>query len=519
VIEERVLVLDFGSQYTRLIAKAIRELEVYSEVVSSGLTAKELQQLRPQALVLSGGPRSVYEPDAPTLDPQIYQLGIPILAICYGMQLLGHQLGGQVTRSQAEYGTSTIEIVESDVLFEGLSQKEQVWMSHGDVIRQVPRGFKVLAYSKHTERLIAAIKSETASLYGIQFHPEVHHTPHGKMMLENWLRKVCGLRGRWRPGNLVDEKIAALKEELSDKRCLIAVSGGVDSSTAAVLAHRAIGDRLSPVFVDTGLLRKGESERVRCVFERLGLPLLDCVDAREEFYKRLRGVVDPEEKRRVIGETFIRLFEAEARRLTKTQGKMDVLIQGTIYSDVIESGGAGTASHADRIKSHHNVGGLPATLGFQIVEPLREFFKDEVRVIARALGLPDEIVDEQPFPGPGLAVRILGEVTPSRVALLQEVDALYRQEIVRAALTREIWQYFPVLLPVRSVAVRGDGRGYGEVVALRAVHSRDGMTADWFKFPYEVLERISTRITNEIPQITRVVYDITSKPPATIEWE
>ena len=516
MIEERVLVLDFGSQYTRLIAKAIRELEVYSEICSSATTAEEIQQHRPRALVLSGGPRSVYEPDAPQLDPRIYHLGIPVLAICYGMQLLAHQLGGQVNRATAEYGTSTIEIVENDALFEGLSRKERVWMSHGDVITQLPTGFRVLAYS--TEKLIAAVKNERAPIYGIQFHPEVHHTPHGKTILKNWLRKICGIRGRWQPGNLVEEKIAALKEELAGKRCLIGVSGGVDSSTAAVLAHRALGDRLIPIFVDTGLLRKGESERVKSVFAQLGLKL-NCLDAREEFYDRLRGVLDPEEKRKIIGETFIRVFESEARQLEKTQGKIDVLIQGTIYSDVIESGGAGTARHADRIKSHHNVGGLPAASGFQIVEPLREFFKDEVRVIARALGLPDEIIEEQPFPGPGLAVRILGDVTPQRVALLQEADAIYREEIAQARLAREIWQYFPVLLPVRSVAVRGDGRGYGTVVALRAVHSKDGMTADWFKIPYDVLERISTRITNEIPEITRVVYDITSKPPGTIEWE
>ncbi len=516
MIEERVLVLDFGSQYTRLIAKAIRELEVYSEVASPAITAEEIQRRRPRALVLSGGPQSVYEDGSPQLDPQIYELGIPILGICYGMQLLAHQLGGKVTRSQAEYGTSTIEITQDDPLFEGLQPKERVWMSHGDVITQVPRGFKVLAHS--TEKLIAAVKNEKSSIYGIQFHPEVHHTPHGKTILKNWLRVICGLRDRWQPGNLVEEKIAWLKQELAGKRCLIAVSGGVDSSTAAVLAHRAIGDRLLPIFVDTGLLRKDEPERVQCVFDQLGLTV-HCVNAREEFYRRLRSAIDPEQKRKVIGETFIRVFEAAAHRLEKTQGKIDVLIQGTIYSDVIESGEAGTASHADRIKSHHNVGGLPATLGFQIVEPLREFFKDEVRVIARALGLPDDIIEEQPFPGPGLAVRILGEVTPSRVTLLQEADAIYREEIARAGLRREIWQYFPVLLPVRSVAVRGDGRGYGTVIALRAVHSRDGMTADWFRFPHDVLERISTRITNEIPEVTRVVYDITSKPPGTIEWE
>jgi GMP synthase (glutamine-hydrolysing) len=519
VSEERVLVLDFGSQYTRLIAKAIRELEVYSEVAPSTLTAEEIEQRRPRALVLSGGPLSVYESGSPQPDPKIYRLGIPIFGICYGMQLLAHQLGGRVSRFRAEYGSSTIEIVQQDPLFEGLSRNEKVWMSHGDVITELPPGFSVLAYSYQTEpKLIAAIKHPQASLYGIQFHPEVHHTPHGRIILENWLRRICGLTGRWQPENLIEEKIASLQRALAGKRCLIAVSGGVDSSTAAVLVHRAIGDRLFPVFVNTGLLRQGEPERVECVFQRLGLPL-HSVDASLEFYQRLKGVTDPEQKRKAIGETFIRIFEREARCLEKTHGKIDVLIQGTIYSDVIESGGAGTATHADRIKSHHNVGGLPDVLRFTIVEPLREYFKDEVRVMARALRIPDEVLEEQPFPGPGLAVRILGEVTSERVALLQQADAIYREEIARAGLAREIWQYFPVLLPVRSVAVRGDGRGYGSVVALRAVHSQDGMTADWFPVPYEVLACISTRVTNEIPGITRVVYDITSKPPATIEWE
>jgi len=510
---ERVLILDFGSQYTRLIAKAIRELEVYCEIVPPSLTPAQLQRLGPSALVLSGGPSSVYEGGAPRLDPQIFQLGIPILGICYGMQLIVHQLGGEVKRSQGEYGTSTVEIVADDPIFEGLSQEERVWMSHGDVIERLPAGFRALAYSK--ERLIAAIRDEKGSIYGLQFHPEVHHTPHGQTILANWLRVVLGLKEHWRPGDLIEELIGSLREELDGVRALIAVSGGVDSSTAAVLAHRAAGERLIPMFVDTGLLRRGEAERVRGVFEQLGLNL-HTLDAKEEFFERLRGITDPEEKRRAIGETFISVFEAEARRLEAQHGPIEVLIQGTIYSDVIESGGA---SYADRIKSHHNVGGLPEVLGLRIVEPLRVFFKDEVRLLARSLGLPEEIVEEPPFPGPGLAVRILGEVTPPRVALLQEADAIFREEIARAGLQHKIWQYFPVLLPIRSVAVRGDLRGYGQVVALRAVHSRDGMTADWFKLPYEVLERISTRITNEIPEITRVVYDITSKPPGTIEWE
>ncbi len=518
VSNEWVLILDFGSQYTRLIAKAIRELEVYCEVAPPSVTAAQLHDRGPGALVLSGGPRSVYGPDAPRLDPEIFELGLPILGICYGMQLLAHRLGGRVERSKSEYGVSTIEITEDDPLFAGLDEREPVWMSHGDVITELPPGFRALAYSVGEPNIIAAMRDESGSIYGVQFHPEVHHTPRGPLLLENWLRRICGLCDRWRPGDLVNEKVAWLREELTGKRCLIAVSGGVDSSVAAVLVQRAVGDRLIPVFVDTGLLRKGEPERVTKVFEKLGFPL-QAVDARQEFFERLRDVTDPEEKRKIVGERFIRVFERQAQRLAKEHGKIDVLVQGTIYSDVIESGGAGTASHADRIKSHHNVGGLPERLGFRLVEPLREFFKDEVRQIARALGIPAEILEEQPFPGPGLAVRILGEVTPEKAALLQEADAIFREEIARAGLEREIWQYFAVLLPVRSVAVRGDGRGYGYVIALRAVHSRDGMTADWHRIPHDVLERISSRITNEVPEVTRVVYDITSKPPGTIEWE
>ncbi len=514
-----MLILDFGSQYTRLIAKAIRAQGVYCEVAPPTLSAREVRERGPRALVLSGGPRSVYEPDAPRLGPDVLKLGIPVLGICYGMQLLAQLLGGRVERSsrKAEYGVAEIEIVEDDPLFLGLGRRGRVWMSHGDVIAELPPGFRALAYSAGEPPLLAAMRDEPGRIYGVQFHPEVHHTPHGPRMLHNWLRRICGLRERWRPGDLVQPKVEELRAQLEGKRALIAVSGGVDSSVAAVLVHRAIGDRLVPVFVDTGLLRKGEPERVRRVFERLGLPLRT-VDAKREFFEKLRGVTDPEGKRKAIGETFIRVFEREARRLEREE-PLDVLVQGTIYSDVIESGGAGTAHGAETIKSHHNVGGLPAQLGFELVEPLREFFKDEVRELGRALGLPEEIVDEPPFPGPGLAVRILGEVTPEKVALLQEADAILREEIQRAKLHREIWQYFAVLLPVRSVAVRGDGRGYGYVVALRAVHSRDGMTADWYKIPHGVLERISSRITNEVPPITRVVYDITSKPPGTIEWE
>ncbi|MCX8103128.1 MAG: glutamine-hydrolyzing GMP synthase [Candidatus Bipolaricaulota bacterium] len=512
---DTVLILDFGSQYTKLIAKAVREQGVYAEIVPPEISPEEIQRRAPKGLILSGGPASVYAPDAPHIDKRIYELKIPILGICYGMQLMAHDLGGQVLRGERrEYGPSTLQIIQRDTLLEGLSEHEEVWMSHGDEIRALPTDFVCLAKTANIAH--AAMKSRDGLLYGIQFHPEVAHTPKGTAILKNFLFKVCRIHERWHPADHVQEIIERLKEELAGARhVLIGVSGGVDSSTAAVLVHRAIGDRLIPVFIDTGLLRLGEAERTTTVFERLGLHLR-VVDARARFFSQLRGVTDPEEKRQRIGAEFIRVFEEEAQRLAREVGGIDVLVQGTIYSDVIESAGA---RGADKIKSHHNVGGLPERLRFKIVEPLRNFFKDEVRQIGLRLGIPEEIVCEQPFPGPGLAVRIVGEVTPERVNVLQRVDAIVREEIYRAGLARAIWQYFAVLLPVRSVAVLGDGRAYGHVVAVRAVDSRDGMTADWFPIPYDILERISSRITNEIEGVTRVVYDITSKPPATIEWE
>ncbi len=528
--EERVLILDFGAQYTRLIAKALRELQVYCEVIPPDTFAEELRRKTPRGLVLSGGPASVYEKNAPRLDPAVYQLGIPILAICYGMQLVVHDLGGRVVRDHGEYGTSAIQLQRDDPLFEGLSQEEQVWMSHGDRVEALPSGYRTLAHS--TDIPQAAIRSADGGIYGVQFHPEVSQTLHGKTILKNWLQKVCNITGRWQPGDTIDERIAVLRAQLADKRALIAFSGGVDSSTAAVLTHRAIGERLLPIFVDSGLLRTGDRERAKRVARALRLEL-HTVDAQAQFFAALRGVTDPEAKRRAVGEAFIRAFEAEAHRLQREHRPIQVLIQGTIYSDVIESGGFAPSSSAGaesaagrfrrsraaRIKSHHNVGGLPHRRDLEIVEPLRDLFKDEVRQIALKLGLPEEIIAEQPFPGPGLAVRILGEVSPERVALLQRADAILRAEIKEAKLDREIWQYFAVLLPGRSVAIRGDGRGYGEIIALRAVASREGMTAEWFPMPHKTLERISTRITNEIEEVTRVVYDVTSKPPATIEWE
>jgi len=509
---EKVLVLDFGSQYTKLIAKGARELGVYSEIVPYDIPAAEIARLGPKGLILSGGPASVYEESSPHPDPRIYELGIPILGICYGMQLIAQDLGGRVVRARArEYGLARVEIVDYGRLFRGLGPREPVWMSHGDAVAEPPPDFMVLARS---ERLpIAAIRHREREIYGIQFHPEVAHTPRGREILRNFLFEICKVRGRWDPKDLVEEKIGALRAQLKGTRCIIGVSGGVDSSTAAVLVGRAIGDRLIPVYIDTGLMRKGEGERVRRVFAGLGMKLR-YVEARAEFFKALEGVVDPEEKRRRVGELFIKVFEREARRLERELGEIEYLAQGTIYSDVIESAGA---RGARRIKSHHNVGGLPGRLDFKLVEPLRDLFKDEVRRIAARLGLPEEVIWEQPFPGPGLAVRILGEVTPERARTLQEADAILREEL--APLRDRPWQYFAVLLPVRSVAILGDERGYGQVIAIRAVDSVDGMTADWSKLPHGLLERVSSRITNEVPGVTRVVYDITSKPPGTIEWE
>lgn len=512
---DTVLILDFGSQYTKLIAKTVRELGVYAEIVSPEISPEEIRRYAPKGLILSGGPASVYAPEAPHIDRRIYELKIPILGICYGMHLIAHDLGGRVLRGERrEYGPSTLQIVQPDTLFDGLNAHEEVWMSHGDEIQTLPKDFVCLARTATVAH--AAMRSRDGLLYGIQFHPEVAHTPKGKEILRNFLFKVCQIQKLWHPGDHVPQIIEKLREELADARhVLIGVSGGVDSSTAAVLVHRAIGDRLIPIFIDTGLLRLGEAERTKTVFEKLGLRLR-VVDARARFFAQLHGVTDPEEKRKRIGAEFIRVFEEEAHHLAREVGGIDVLVQGTIYSDVIESAGA---RGADKIKSHHNVGGLPERVRFKIIEPLRDFFKDEVRQIGLRLGIPEEIIWEQPFPGPGLAVRIIGEVTPERVSVLQRVDAIAREEIHRAGLARAVWQYFAVLLPIRSVAVLGDGRAYGHVVAVRAVGSRDGMTADWFHLPYDVLEKISSRITNEVAGITRVVYDITSKPPATIEWE
>ncbi|MBC7324232.1 MAG: glutamine-hydrolyzing GMP synthase, partial [Moorella sp. (in: Bacteria)] len=461
-------------------------------------------------IVFSGGPASVYQEGAPTCDPGIYELGIPILGICYGMQLMARQLGGSVAPAEyREYGRATLEVLDPDQILQGLGPKEQCWMSHGDRVEAAPPGFKTIA--RTAQAPVAAIANEEKKIYGVQFHPEVAHTPKGKAIFENFLYRVCKCQGLWTMGSFILRAVEEIKERVGNGRAICALSGGVDSSVAAVLVHRAIGDRLRCVFVNHGLLRKGEPEQVIDTFKnRFGMVLV-YVDAAERFLDRLRGVADPERKRKIIGEQFIRIFEEEARKA----GEVDFLVQGTLYPDVVESGTATAAV----IKTHHNVGGLPEDMRLKLIEPLRWLFKDEVRALGLELGLPEEVIWRQPFPGPGLAVRILGEVTRERLNLLREADAILTAEIKEAGLHRDIWQYFAVLTNMQSVGVMGDERTYGFTVVVRAVTSQDAMTADWARLPYEVLERISSRIVNEVPGVNRVVYDITSKPPATIEWE
>jgi GMP synthase (glutamine-hydrolysing) len=516
---EAVAILDFGSQYSQLIARRVREAHVYSELFPYDAPAREVLALDPRGFILSGGPSSVYEARAPRLPGYVLETGLPVLGICYGMQLLAHNLEGQVAAAQhREYGPALLQVTDlACPLFVELPFALQVWMSHGDRIEALPRGFSVVAQTDNCP--IAAMAHPGRRLYGLQFHPEVKHTPHGADVVRNFLFRVCGLRGTWTPTNFVSQAVAAIRRQVKDGKVLCALSGGVDSAVVATLVHRAVGDQLTCVFVDHGMLRLGEPEQVIRTFEReLGMRLV-AVHAVEEYLKALVGVTDPEQKRTIIGERFIRNFEREARRL----GHFDFLAQGTIYPDVIESAGAGRPG-AHRIKTHHNVGGLPEDMQLELVEPLRFLFKDEVRAVGHELGLPEEIVSRQPFPGPGLAVRILGEVTWDRLETLRAADAIFCQELAEAGLLRQreeqgTAQSFAVLLPVRSVGVMGDGRTYANVVALRAVTTDDFMTADWARLPYDLLGRISNRIVNEVAGINRVVYDLSSKPPATIEWE
>ncbi|WP_372511897.1 glutamine-hydrolyzing GMP synthase [Frankia umida] len=516
---DTVLVLDFGAQYAQLIARRVRECHVYSEIVPWDLPVEDLLARRPSALILSGGPRSVYSPGAPRVDPALFETGLPILGICYGHQVMAQALDGVVDRTgTAEYGATRLRVSEPGVLFDGLPTDQQVWMSHGDSVSQAPPGFLVTASTPSTP--VAAFEDRQRRLYGVQFHPEVLHSERGLDVLRHFLLAGAGCRPTWTMVNIVDEAVAAVRAQVGSGRLICGLSGGVDSAVAAALVHRAVGDALTCVFVDHGLLREGEAEQVEREFvASTGVELVH-VKAADRFAGALAGVSEPEQKRKIIGREFIRVFEEAARELearAEAEGAtIDHLVQGTLYPDVIESGSATAA----KIKSHHNVGGLPDDLQFGLIEPLRSLFKDEVRRLGEELGLPEEIVWRQPFPGPGLAVRIIGEVTPERLDVVRAADAVVRDEIRRAGLDREIWQVFAVLLAdVRSVGVQGDERTYGHPIVLRAVTSEDAMTADWARLPYNLLERISNRIVNEVPQVNRVVYDITSKPPGTIEWE
>ena len=507
---EMVLVMDFGGQYSQLIARRIRECGVYCEIVPYNVSVERIKNMAPKGIVFSGGPSSVYSDGAPQCSGEVFELAIPILGICYGMQLTTHMLGGVVAHAESrEYGNTRFFIDQAEDVFAELTGETPVWMSHGDFITQPPPGFTVTGHTNNSP--VAAMANSAKNIYGVQFHPEVVHTPEGMKMLRNFLFNICKCKGDWDMGSYVDQAVAAIRSQVGDKKVLCALSGGVDSSVAAVLVHRAIGDQLTCVFVNHGFLRKGEAEQVVKTF-RDGFHInLIYVDATERFMKRMAGVTEPEQKRKIIGEEFIRVFEAEAAKL----GDIEFLVQGTLYPDVVESGTATAAV----IKSHHNVGGLPEDMKFKLVEPLRELFKDEVRALGREINLPEEIVWRQPFPGPGLAIRIIGDVTEERLQILREADAIVYQEIKIAELYRKVWQAFAVLPAMKSVGVMGDERTYAYTVGLRVVSSEDGMTADWVRLPYEVLDVISRRIVNEVKGVNRVVYDITSKPPSTIEWE
>lgn len=507
---EMILVMDFGGQYNQLIARRVRECGVYCEIVPYDYSIEKIQQRQPKGIIFTGGPSSVYGEDTPKADAKVFELGIPVLGICYGHQFMAHTLGGKVESPDVrEYGKTAITLQTGCVLFDGIELENECWMSHTDFVSKVPEGFAVVSHTAQCP--VAAMVHTEKKLYGVQFHPEVEHTPFGRKMLANFLFQMCGVKGDWNMSSFAERKIAEIKEIVGNKKVLCALSGGVDSSVAAVLVHKAVGKQLTCVFVDHGLLRKDEGDQVEQIFRKQFDMNLIRVNAQDRFLGKLAGVSDPERKRKIIGEEFIRVFEEESHKL----GKIDFLVQGTIYPDVVESGTKTSAT----IKSHHNVGGLPEDMDLDLIEPLRELFKDEVRAVGEELGIPHHLVWRQPFPGPGLAIRVLGEITEEKLFITREADAIFREEIANAGLEGKIWQYFACLPNIRSVGVMGDERTYCHTVALRAVTSSDGMTSDWAHIPYEVLDKVSRRIVNEVKGVNRIVYDITSKPPATIEWE